>query len=87
MNQINHDNLFMKTPVAETLILDVSQIRISRILFQYYHRPQGSQNDKSADHETLEMISFPKNLLGLDVKLDLPPNGEANSASHFFYSI
>ncbi|PLW47485.1 hypothetical protein PCASD_04423 [Puccinia coronata f. sp. avenae] len=73
-------NLFCATPVAETLILDVSQIRISRILFQYYHRPQGSQNDKSADHETLEMISLPKNLLGLDVKLDLPPNVDLGRA-------
>ncbi|KNZ44293.1 hypothetical protein VP01_930g9 [Puccinia sorghi] len=61
-----------KTPVAETLILDVSQIRISRILFQYYHRPQSSQNQKALDY--LEIISFPKNLLGLDVKLDLPSN-------------
>lgn len=64
--------LFCATPVAETLILDVSQIRISRILFQYYHRPQSSQNQKALDY--LEIISFPKNLLGLDVKLDLPSN-------------
>jgi len=64
--------LFCATPVAETLILDVSQIRISRILFQYNHRPQGTQNQKAP--EVLEIISFPKNLLGLDVKLDLPSN-------------
>ena len=73
-----------KTPVAETLILDVSQIRISRILFQYNHRPQGTQNQKAP--EVLEIISFPKNLLGLDVKLDLPSNSELSSASRFFQS-
>ncbi|KAA1105676.1 hypothetical protein PGT21_015276 [Puccinia graminis f. sp. tritici] len=67
-------DLFCATPVAEILVLDVSQIRISRILFQYYHRPQGSQNEKTLDQEALEIVSFPKDLLGLDVKLELPPD-------------
>ncbi|OAV91949.1 hypothetical protein PTTG_07389 [Puccinia triticina 1-1 BBBD Race 1] len=73
-------DLFCATPVAETLVLDVSQIRISRILFQYYHRPQGSQNEKGLDQEVLEIVSFPKDLLGLEIQLELPPDirvGEA----------
>ncbi|KNE90274.1 hypothetical protein PSTG_16267 [Puccinia striiformis f. sp. tritici PST-78] len=77
-------DLFCPTPVNETLILDVSQIRISRILFQYYHRPQASttttanQNEKNlaGDQEgsLLEIVSFPKDLLGLDFKLSLSPD-------------
>lgn len=67
-------DLLCATPVAEPLVLHVSQIRISRILFQYYHRPQGpkSSNDQVEDDKPLEIVSFPKDPLGLDVQLDLP---------------
>ncbi|MBW0466295.1 hypothetical protein O181_006010 [Austropuccinia psidii MF-1] len=64
-------DLFCATPVAETLVLDVSQIRISRIIFQYYHRPQGSQPRL---HHTgpLETVSFSKDPSSIDIKLELP---------------
>ncbi|KAH9824021.1 hypothetical protein DFH28DRAFT_1047952 [Melampsora americana] len=67
-------DLFCPTPVAEALILDISQIRISRIIFQYYHRSStsGSSSVTNGHPKTPLEVSFAKDPLALDVHLKLP---------------
>ncbi|KAG0147867.1 hypothetical protein CROQUDRAFT_42270 [Cronartium quercuum f. sp. fusiforme G11] len=67
-------DLYCPTPVAETLVLEISQVRICRIIFQYPHRPPYTvaSSKSSGIPKALAQISFAKDPLALDVNLQNP---------------
>ncbi|SDA01500.1 BZ3500_MvSof-1268-A1-R1_Chr10-1g02728 [Microbotryum saponariae] len=70
--------LFCPTAVAGRLLLELSQIRFSRIIFQYSHRPVSSRN-LAPDPRNMPLIAgkqpvafFPRDYQALDVTCRVP---------------
>lgn len=62
-------------------MLELSQIRISRIIFQYQHRSTNTASGTKAggDSKTPSRVSFVKDPLAMDVDLQIPRDSEQYS--------
>lgn len=72
-------DLFPQTAISGRLSLELSQIRFSRIIFQYSHRPISSRNlapdprnAPSGATTKQPVVHFARDRQALDVYLELP---------------
>ncbi|KAF5386686.1 hypothetical protein D9615_001912 [Tricholomella constricta] len=64
--------LFCPAAAAATYILDSSELRVARLLFQWTHRKSPAKASSSLRKETHILVRVPKDLLALDVQLSQP---------------
>ncbi|KAI8455219.1 trafficking protein particle complex subunit 10 [Phakopsora pachyrhizi] len=71
--------LFCPTPVDGDFKLDVSQIRISRIIFQYFAKEKHQNQPLFPSSRSPQLITFVKDPLGMDVRLRVPEDSLGSS--------